>query len=30
MDLLNLKNNNNNNFKVIIEADSLAALTVER
>lgn len=29
MDLLNLKNNNNN-FKVIIEADSLAALTVER
>lgn len=29
MDLLNLKNNNNN-FKVIIEVDSLAALTVER
>lgn len=29
MDLLNLKNNNNN-FKVIIQVDSLAALTVER
>lgn len=29
MDLLNLKNNNNN-FKVIREVDSLAALTVER